>query len=242
MISLNNKLIMNAFILCGGFGTRISKVAKNIPKCMLEVKGKPFISHVIDDVQSKIDNKIILCTGYKGDYFDEYRLKKNIFISHENTPLGTGGAILNASPSYYTEKIIILNGDSYCNFNLIKMLEFHSMNLADITILYAEDKERVDAGYIQVDKNSKVKNFNEKNKIYETNKYINAGIYIINNELIKKDDNYQRNKKISLEMELIPKWMKSNKVLGFKANGFVIDIGTPDRLINARSRFEISST
>lgn len=227
---------INTFILCGGLGTRISKVEKNIPKCYIKISGKPFISHIIDQIKNNLNGKIVLCTGYKGEYYEEFKKNKNIHISHEKTQLGTGGAILNVEKKYITDNIFILNGDSYCEFDLKGMLEFHIEKKADVTILFSIDKERCDAGNLNIDNIGNIIEFNEKLQT-KNNNYINAGVYLVNkNKLI--NEYAARNKSISLEHDLIPKWVKRDKVCGYKSIGIVLDIGTPERLKFARKFFK----
>lgn len=48
-------------ILAGGFGTRLQSVVSDVPKCMAEVAGKPFLQYLFDYVANeKFDRSIRL--------------------------------------------------------------------------------------------------------------------------------------------------------------------------------------
>ena len=41
---------MKCIILCAGYATRLYPLTKNFPKPLLEIKSKPIIDHLIDDL------------------------------------------------------------------------------------------------------------------------------------------------------------------------------------------------
>ncbi|PIU23357.1 MAG: hypothetical protein COT13_03515, partial [Chloroflexi bacterium CG08_land_8_20_14_0_20_45_12] len=54
---------MKCLILAGGFGTRLYPSTLNQAKALLEYKGKPIISHIVDKVPQHID--IMISTNKK---------------------------------------------------------------------------------------------------------------------------------------------------------------------------------
>lgn len=63
---------MQTLILAGGLGTRLRKIAKNIPKVMVNIKGKPFLEYLILQLKDYNLNDIILCTGYLKEKIESY--------------------------------------------------------------------------------------------------------------------------------------------------------------------------
>ena len=49
-------------------------------------------------------------------------------------------------------------------------------------------------------------------------------------------ENY-KNHKISLENQLMPEWVVNRNVIGYEVDGPLIDIGTPQRLVEAKLAF-----
>lgn len=116
----------DAIILSGGRGTRINKITKNIPKCLIEINGKPFLYYQLKYLQKYKINNVILSVKYKSQLINNY-VKKNInfinvkLISDGRKPLGTGGAVIKAL-NYLKKNFFIIYGDSYLNFDLRKLI------------------------------------------------------------------------------------------------------------------------
>lgn len=115
------KAKFDAIILAGGKGSRLGKLTTDQQKCTLLVNGVPFIIHVIDKLHSLIDGNILIATGFRNEDIRESlsNLKiDNIEISEENYPLGTGGATIKAAKKSNAEFVVILNGDTFLDFDL----------------------------------------------------------------------------------------------------------------------------
>ena len=63
---------MDAIILCGGKGTRLSEETTEKPKPMVEIGGKPILWHIMKSYSYYGINRFILALGYKGDYIKQY--------------------------------------------------------------------------------------------------------------------------------------------------------------------------
>jgi len=82
---------MQAIILAGGYGTRISEESHLRPKPMIEIGGKPILWHIMKLYSSHGIDDFIICLGYKGymikEYFANYFLHMSdvTFDMRENT-------------------------------------------------------------------------------------------------------------------------------------------------------------
>lgn len=86
---------MKTVIMAGGRGTRISSVARDIPKPMIKIGGKPVLEHEIECLKSQGYTDLIITVSYLGDsimnYFkDGSDFGVNIEYFVEKTPLGMG--------------------------------------------------------------------------------------------------------------------------------------------------------
>ena len=63
---------MQAIILAGGLGTRLSEETATRPKPMIEIGGKPILWHIMKIFSAYDINDFIICLGYKGYIIKEY--------------------------------------------------------------------------------------------------------------------------------------------------------------------------
>jgi NDP-sugar pyrophosphorylase family protein len=134
-------------ILCGGLATRLHPVTLTVPKSMLEVAGKPFISHQLQLlVQAGFRHVVLLC-GYLGDQIENFvgdgsHFGCKVEYSFDGPDLlGTGGAVLRALPLLGPD-FMLTYGDSYCATNYRRIYEAFkaSMKPALMTVFHNEDR------------------------------------------------------------------------------------------------------
>lgn len=230
---------MRVFILAGGFGTRLRDKVPDMPKSMAPVAGKPFLEWQIMLLNTQGFSEIVMCLGYRSqqivDYFgDGSKLGVDIDYSIENEPLGTAGAILNAS-SFINETFMVINGDTFFDMDLQSLREFHEAKKAELSLslTMVEDVSRY--GSVLIDINNRVLEFNEKNPDVKGFGYINAGVYILEPLVL---ESIFLNKPVSLENDIIPSIINKGSVYGLIADGFFIDIGTPNSYEAAQHYFK----
>ena len=79
---------MQAVILAGGFGTRISEESYLKPKPMIEIGSKPIIWHIMKIFSHYNINEFIICCGYKGYLLKEYF--SNYFLHNSDVTFNLG--------------------------------------------------------------------------------------------------------------------------------------------------------
>lgn len=225
--------IIEAVVLVGGFGTRLQSVVNDRPKPMAIVAGRPFMEWILLQLREQGVKRFILCTGHKAEKIEEYfgdghKWAVEIVYSHEQTPLGTGGAVRQALPYIKTERFLVLNGDSYCKFDLQALINQHKQKnaLATLWLVLSENAQRF--GAVKLDENCSVQKFQEKSK--EPNKgMINAGVYLIESESIRS---IPEGTKVSIETEFFNN-LVGQGLYGVVGNGPFLDIGTPEAYSSA---------
>ena len=220
--STQAKLPLEAVIMAGGRGKRLSPLTDTIPKPMLQLGSKPIIEHNIDRLISFGIKKIYISVKYLGEQIVDYLgdgNQKNINIEYvwENEPLGTAGA-LALIDNLTTEHILLMNSDLFTNVNFESLyLKLINEN-ADMAVASTEYK--VDIPYAVFEtKAGKITNFKEKPSfIYHSN----AGIYILKRSLISK---IQKNKYCDITDVMEQLVTEGGKLVYDPIIGYWIDIG-----------------
>lgn len=217
---------ISILILCGGRGSRIKSVTLQ-PKCLLNVNGEIFLGSLIKQLQRIISTEIFLATGYKSDSIKEYieDNKINSKIIKENYPLGTGGALKNASRFIQSKKILLINGDTIISSNDLKSF-ITQQSSKPLMLAVTDDIGESRYGFICEEKHLKIVKSKKTRK-----KYIFAGIALIEASLL---DNY--NKEVFSFEDFINdiRLEESHYDLHLFTEKF-IDFGTPESYLNLKS-------
>ena len=219
---------MEAIILAGGFGTRLKDVLKDRPKPMAIINGTPFLEILIRKLKKSEIDRIILAVGYKSEvimsHFKNSFEGIEIVYSVEDEPLGTGGAIKKAANLCQSTDIIVLNGDTYFDCDLVEMNKIYTKSNCDITLALKRVQNNVRYGTVKIHQN-KIIDFNEKK--YQSEGFINAGTYVINKNVFSS---------IELNVFSFEKILESKvfSMCAYESEGFFIDIGIPEDYMRAQ--------
>lgn len=217
---------MEAIILAGGLGTRLSSVVSDVPKCMAPVNGEPFLNYILNYLEDQNCDHVILSLGYRHEAVTEWlRTKAFMFkISWviEQEPLGTGGGIKRALNKSKEQQVFILNGDTIFRVDLKNMLTVvDEKTKAVIALKPMERFERY--GAVQLDDKGYIKAFEEK-KLIESG-LINAGVYLLNKDTA---DLKSFPDKFSFEKDFLEQESAKHTLKGCISIDYFIDIGVPE--------------
>ena len=232
----NSRGTMDAIILAGGMGTRLRSLITDVPKPLALVKGRPFLDILLEQLnRSGKIRKVVLAIGYKADqivnaYCKDNRYSYNIDFAFEHVPLGTGGGIKNAMSHTTSSNVLIMNGDSFIDFELSELQTLHEEHLADISLLVTEVPDVGRYSAVHVDPaTSRIMRISEKGAA-EGSGLINAGCYLIERSLINQIPSAQN---VSFEDQILP-LLLSNAYAQVVKKKF-IDIGLPETYMIANS-------
>ncbi|MCI0415663.1 nucleotidyltransferase family protein [bacterium] len=219
---------LTTIILAGGLGTRLRDSVPDRPKVLAEVRGRPFLTYLFDQIQEAGTREVILCTGYLGEQIDnlfgDTYMSLKLTYSREREPLGTAGALRLALPLIKSNPVLIMNGDSICLTDLKDMLKWHDSKKSQATILLTRVAEMSRYGQVQTDPvSSVVTRFEEKGSASESG-WVNAGVYLLARKMIKE---IPAGSFLSLEEQIFPSWI-GRGLLGYQSGGPFLDIGTPE--------------
>ena len=148
----------------------------------------------------------------------------------EPTPLGTGGALRYAG-DLLDDRFLMLNGDVLSDFDLSAQLARHEQSGATATLALYPVEDPSMYGLVRLNDDGSVREFLEKPSSEESDSnLINAGAYVLERSIL--DEMAPRGSNLSIERDVFPK-LVDRGLFGFVGHGYWLDIGTPDRYLEA---------
>jgi len=221
-------------VLAGGEGTRLRPLTYTTPKPVMPLAGRPFLTFMLDWAHSHGVDEVILSCGFMsddvkrvlGDIYDGMRLRYVV----EEEPLGTAGPVrLAHDEGLLEERLFVLNGDVLTDIDLTAELEQHERVEASATLALYPVDDTSSYGVVPTAEDGAVEAFIEKGGGEAPTNRINAGAYVIERELV---DRIPSGRAVSFEREVFPS-LVGEGLYGFAAAGYWIDIGPPERYLEA---------
>ena len=235
MTSCLNKL--QAVILAGGFGTRISEETTLRPKPMIEIGSNPILWHILKIYSSYGVNEFIICCGYKGymikEYFANYflhtsdvtfNMKNNTMKVHNKNAepwkvtlidtgekTMTGGRLARIKNYIKEDNFCFTYGDGLADINIKQLIAFHIEKNRKATLTAVQPPGRY--GSLDFER-GRVLGFEEKPK--GDGNWINGGFFVLNKSifsLLDKDD-------CIWEQKPLTSLAKEGQLSAFNHNGF----------------------
>jgi mannose-1-phosphate guanylyltransferase len=223
---------MQALILAGGEGTRLRPLTLTVPKPVVPLANRPFITYMIDWLRRHGFDDIVMSCGFLADGVRAVLgsgAVDGVTIRYvdEPEPLGTAGAVKLAEP-VLAERFAVLNGDVLTDLDMTRLREFHEQRGATATLgLYPVD-DPSSYGVVVTDDQGRVQEFLEKPSpgTAPTN-HVNAGMYMLEHEVLDRID---AGRAVSFEREVFPA-LVGEGLHALPLDGYWLDIGTPDRYL-----------
>jgi mannose-1-phosphate guanylyltransferase len=223
---------MQAVILVGGEGKRLRPLTSTVPKPVVPLVDRPFISFMLEWLtRHGIDDVIMSCgflaTSVRNVLGDGSGVGVRLRFVEEPNPRGTAGALKFAEPML-DERFLMLNGDILTDFDVSAQIEQHERTKARATLALVPVADPSAYGLVHLNEDRSVCDFVEKpsSDSIDTN-LISAGAYVLERdvlELIPPDRN------VSIEREVWP-LLVGEGLYGFPSRSYWLDIGSPERYL-----------
>jgi D-glycero-alpha-D-manno-heptose 1-phosphate guanylyltransferase len=225
---------LDALILAGGLGTRLRSAVPDRAKSVAPVSGRPFLTYVLDHLaRSKRVSRFILCTGHqawtvRGALGTAYA-GIPVAYSEEAQPLGTGGALRNATAQFaLSREFLVLNGDTILPLRVGSFIDFHRAQKADLTLAlsYARSADRF--GTVSLD-GARITSFAGRGST--TRGWINGGMYVFSSGAAKALLGMPE--RFSIEADFFPNQIAMMRCVGYRSRAAFLDIGMPADYLRA---------
>ena len=231
---------MKAVIMAGGKGTRIASVARDIPKPMIPIEGKPVLEHELECLREQGLTDVILTVSHLGhvimDYFGDgsgispatgkpFGVKIEYYMEQE--PLGNAGALFRLKDKL-TEDFLLLNADAIFDIDFGRFVAWHWKKGGLATLFTHPNSHPYDSGLILADEDGAVRQWLTKEDArpqWYRNR-VNAGLHVLSPALLEKQPDTP---KIDLDRQLLKPLAGTGKMYCYDSPEYVKDMGTPER-------------
>jgi len=140
---------MKCLILAGGFATRLYPLTISHAKALLEYKGKPIISHIVDKIPRNIDIMVSINRKFESDFLQwQQGLDREVEILveealSEGQKLGAVGSLnfwIENKP--IVEDLLVIAGDNYFEFNMAQFIAKYDNKHTLVAIYDIGDKDK----------------------------------------------------------------------------------------------------
>ena len=175
-------MIEKAVILAAGRGTRMRELTAELPKPMIEVRGKPVLQHIIEGLCDARIDQLLLIIGYRADtvrdfFGDGSRYNIAIRYTTQTVQDGTGRVVDLGHDFVGNRPFVLAYGDILVDsVNYKRAVDLPNDVEAILTVTRGEDVSK--GGAVFVNDEMELVDLREKPKPGEpTSPWYNAGLY-----------------------------------------------------------------
>lgn len=235
---------MQAVIIAGGKGTRLSPLTYHSPKPMLPLLERPFLEWMVERCLNAGIKDVLINVHYQAHQIENYFGNGSSFgvkirYIREETPLDTAGAMKLAEPLFTGEPLIVFNADILTDLDLQHLIQQHRQTDAKATLTLTRVENPSAFGLVEVQDRPQscpqVLAFREKPSLEEATALgidtVNAGTYILEPDIFAQ---YADGHPLSFERTVFPNLLlQEQQVSAVIWEGYWQDLGTPSKYYQA---------
>jgi NDP-sugar pyrophosphorylase family protein len=225
------------FVLAGGQGTRLRARFGEVPKPLAPLGGRPFLERQLAWLAGHGLGDVVLCVGHGADQIeaalaDGRRLGVTLRYSREAEPLGTGGALAQAS-AWVDGPALVVNGDTLPELDpwALERARWERGRVGALALYRLADAGA--SGRVECDADDRVVRFVEKDPGHRGPAWASGGCYAFDARLWE----WLPNGASSLERDTLPRLAGAGELHGHREEGTFWDIGTAEGWERAERRF-----
>ena len=227
---------MKAFLLAAGLGTRLRPLTNNIPKCLVDINGRPLLSWWIDLFEEHKISEVLINLHYLPEavelFLKDYHTSIKFTFFYEEKLLGSAGT-LKANEKFIEGEsdFFVCYADNLTNYDLTSFYDFHKKRKSSFSMALFRTDTPKSKGIVELNRNKLITSFEEKPQEPKTN-LANAGIYLASKDILELIPN----KPLSdIGFDLLPQLV--NKMYGWESDDYLLDIGTLEYLKQANNEW-----
>ena len=230
---------MRALLLAAGLGIRLRPITNTIPKCLVEINGRPLLDYWIELLSGGGIVEILINLHHLPNavrsYIESCPYPVKITTVYEESLLGTGGTLLKNRDFFQNEASMLVHADNLSAFDLRAFIRRHEKKGQgiELTMMTFNTPEPQACGIVEVDERGVVRAFHEKVKNPPGN-LANGAVYIVSPPVIDFLAGLGK-ETIDFSTEVLPHFM--GRINTFHNRIYHRDIGTVEGLLAAQVDF-----
>ncbi len=231
---------MKAFLLAGGYGTRLKPLTDSIPKCLLPIRGIPMLQIWFDLCRRHGIDEVLLNLHSHAEavrqFVEENRDGLMVHLFEEKILLGSAGTLL-ANRHWVSEEAAfwVFYADVLTTADMDQMLEFHRRRAQIATIGVYEVPDPTRCGIVQIDEEGIVRDFVEK-PVLPSSHLAFSGLMLATPHVL---DVIPERCPVDLGFHVLPRLV--GRMAAYRISDFLLDIGTVETYRTAQFMWPGSS-
>jgi len=232
---------MKALLLAAGVGMRLRPITDNVPKCMVQILGRPLLDYWLELLGPRSQcHQIFINTHYLPEavrhHVHQSPYRGKIVLLHEETLLGTAGTLIQHMRRFVGDDLLVAHAD---NLTLFQWDDFERAFRKRpppcvATMMSFETDSPRSCGILEVDEHEILQGFHEK-VVDPPGTLANAAVFLFSPEALDVIQKISPESVLDISREIIPRLLGRMNV--WKNEVYHRDIGTPDSLRLAQLEF-----
>jgi mannose-1-phosphate guanylyltransferase len=233
---------MKAFLLAAGVGSRLRPITDTIPKCMVDIGGKPMLDIWLDEFARTGFDEVLVNTHYLPDVVAKHVASRvgppAVRLVFEPKLLGSAGTLIaNRDWAEGSEFFLACYADNLSNFDLSLLVEAHQARAAIATMAVFRSANPSAGGVVELDGTGRLIGFTEK-PAKPTSDLVNAGIYAFSPAVLDEISAAAKaGSPVDIGYDLLPRLV--GRAFAVPVTGYFRDIGTPEAYRRARKEWPV---
>lgn len=233
---------MRALLLAAGLGTRLRPITDTVPKCLVEINGRPLLDHWIELLSKAGVVDIVVNLHYLPEKVEAYLANcaypVNITSVLETHLLGTGGTLKRNREFFGREPVLLIHADNLSLFDMDafkQRFDLRDKNI-EMTMMTFDTDSPETCGVVELDERGTVCALHEK-VVSPPSNLANAAVYILAPAVLDFIDSLGK-KVVDFSTEVLPHFMGS--INTFHNAIYHRDIGNIQSLTLAQTEYPLA--
>jgi mannose-1-phosphate guanylyltransferase len=227
---------MKAFLLAAGIGSRLRPITDTIPKCMVDIGGRPLLDIWLDEFERAGIDEVLVNLHHLPDVVRGHLAARTgkpvVRAVFEPQLLGSAGTLaVNRRWVADEDLFLACNADNLTDFDLRKLVDAHLATGSVATLTVFHSSAPATGGVVELDGTGRVVGFEEK-PAEPVSDLVNAGMYALRPSVLDEIDGVPPT---DIGYDLLPRLV--GRAYAVPVEGYFRDIGTPEAYHRAREEW-----